>query len=240
MRELTEKLDGLMGRGQWDEAEALLLSARDRAIERGDEATALSVESERMGFYRMHDQPEGFFAAKESALSLLEKVRIDRRARGTILINAATGLVAFGRAEEALPLYTETETLYTAVLRPGDYLFAALYNNMASAFAALGDYEKAVGQTCRALAILEKLPHHPDLATTWVNLAQLYAAFDKGADKVAEALDHARAAFDDPEMKWDGYYAHTAQKCAGAFAALGRAEDAAELRERVELIYAGT
>ena len=104
MRELTEKLDGLMGRGQWDEAETLLLSARDRALERGDESMALSVESERMGFYRMHDQPEGFFAAKESALSLLNRVRIDRRARGIMLER--------GVAAEANP------TVITAAIPP--------------------------------------------------------------------------------------------------------------------------
>ena len=240
MQELTGRLDALIGRGRWDEAETLLLTARDRALERGDDAMALSIESERMGFYRMCGKEDGFRSAMESALSLLQKVRIDRCSRGTILINAATGLVAFGRASEAMPLYKETESLYKAVLRPGDYLFAALYNNMAAAWWSLGDFPSAEGFMRRALVILEKLPHHPDLATTWVNLAQLYAAFAVGEEQVCQALDRAREIFDDPEMIWDGYYAHTAQKCAGAYDDFGRIGDAAELRERAEIIYAGT
>ena len=141
---------------------------------------------------------------------------------------------------EAIPLYREAEALYKAVLSPDDPLFAALYNNMASAFWARGDYAVAEKQMLRALSILEKRPVHPDLATTWVNLARLYAATGVEERRVGEALDRARAVFDDTEIVWDGYYAHTAQKCAGAFAELGRPEDADELLERVELIHEGT
>ena len=172
-------------------------------------------------------------------LPLLEGQRVDRRTRGTILVNAATGLVAFGEAGRAMPLYEEALSCYRAVLPEGDYLFAALYNNMASAWSSLGDRDRAEKCMLRALDVLKALSHHADLATTYVNLAQFYA-FDGRAEEADRCLNAAMEAFDDPEMVWDGYYAHTAQKCAGAFASLGRKQEASELRERVKLIYEGT
>ena len=75
MRELTEKLDALIGRSRWDEAEKLLLDARDRARERRDEALTLSLCSELMGFYRMCGRESGFRSAMEEAMPLLAKAQ---------------------------------------------------------------------------------------------------------------------------------------------------------------------
>lgn len=239
MEELTARADDLMGRGQWAEAEALLLSARDDALAAGRTSAALSLNSELMGFYRMYGKKEPFESAMASSLAALENMRVPPAARGTILINAATGLVAFGRAEEALPYYAEAAECYAAALPAVDYRFAALYNNMAAAYQASGELDSAGEYMYKAVSILERLPHHPDLGMTYVNLAQLYAA--KSDDAEASAyLDRAMVIFDDPEMLWDGYYAHTLQKCVGAFEAFGRTTEAADLRERAEVIYEGT
>ena len=91
-----------------------------------------------------------------------------------------------------------------------------------------------------AVGVLEKHPHHPDVATSYVHLAQLCAERDGADPRIGECLDAAMAALDDPEMIWNGYYAHTARKCAGGFAALGQGEWAAELEERAVLLYEGT
>ena len=237
MQELTGKLNDLVGRGRWDEAILLLRSARDRAVERHDDALTLSIENELMGIFRMSGREDGFLSAAENAMELLKTVRVDRRTRGTILINAATGLAAFSRAEEALPLYRDAEALFNAVLNPGDVLFAALYNNMSAAFRVMGDPDSAGAYLLRAEKILESTPHHPDLATTWINIAQVFALSDNSEDRVLGALERAWEVFDDPEAIWDGYYAHTALKCAGAFEDFGQTERAAELRERADLIY---
>ena len=240
MRELTERLDDLVAGRYWDRAEQLLLSELDRANARGDDSLALSLESELMGLYRMSGNESGFFSSMDNARALLRRTRIDRRSRGTILINIATGLTAFSRSEESLPVYREAERLFREVLPPGDTLFAALYNNMSSAYRDLGDCTEA--ETClrRAEQILCETPHHPDLATTLVNLAQVLVLRDSGRERADEALDRAWAVFDDPETVWNGYYAHTALKCAGAFEELGQGERAKELRERADLIYERT
>lgn len=115
-----------------------------------------------------------------------------------------------------------------------------MFNNMAAALQALGETEKAEEYMRWALAVLALGPLGPDTATTWVNLAQLQAGRPDGAGAAAECLERAMECLDDPELVWDGYYAHTARKCAGAFAALGRRDLARELEERAAIIVEGT
>jgi len=240
MDEFTKKIDRLMGRERWDEAEALLTGRMAEAARTGNAQTELSLCSELLGFYRMRGPEERFLAVEGRALQLLETLSMPRETRGTILVNAATGLVAFHRAEEALPLYKQAETLLRAALPRDDFRLAALHNNLSSAYAALGRPAEAESHLRQALEVLRRTPFHPDVATTYVNLAQLYAAVDPADLRIGECLERAMAWLDQPEMVWDGYYAHTAGKCAGGFAALGRDTEAAELRERAEMIYEGT
>ncbi len=238
--EITSRADALIGAQKWTEAEALLLDGLETAAREGRQSMELSLCSELMGFYRQRNDARGFYAARDRAFSLLEAIRVDALARGTILINAATGMVAFGECRDALDVYREAESCYRRALGSGDVRLAALNNNMAFAFAGCGENARAEGKIKEAVAILEKLPHHPDLGTSYVNLALLYAGTDAADPRIGECLDKAEACFDDPEMIWDGYYAHTARKCAGGFAALGRQKEADELEERAEMIYAGT
>lgn len=239
MEAFIHQLDTLMGQERWDEAEALLLLYQARAREKGDGKTELSLCSELLGFYRQRGQEQGFSSVWERTLALLEELGVGGVSRGTILINGATALVAFGRAEEALPLYQEAFGCYLRGLSPEDERFAALFNNMAAAFQASGAWERAEEHMRMALDVLEKKPHHVDVATTWVNLAQLYARWGR-EEEVHTALERAMERFDDPELIWDGYYAHTCRKCAGAFGALGQAERERELLERAEIVYEGT
>ena len=240
MDEIVKKADELMGQNRWKEAEALFVYCRDAAARKGDRALELSLCSELLGFYRMHSVREGFYAVFPRTLELLEELDVALPSRGTILINAATGLVAFGEAEKALPYYQEAYGCFLRSLKPEDYRYAALFNNMASAFQACGAFDRAEEHILMAIGVLEKLDHHPDVATSYVNLAQLYASQNRDDPRIGECLDAAMAALDDPEMIWDGYYAHTARKCAGGFAALGQGERAAELEERAVLLYEGT
>ena len=240
MEEIARQVDRLMGREQWKEAEALLLTAREAAFRREDRRTELSLCSELLGLYRMRSIPEGFRSVWDRTLELLEELSPAPAGRGTILINGATGLVSFGRAEEALPFYQEAFGCYLRSLSPEDYRFAALFNNMAAAFEGCGAFDRAEEHMRMALDVLKKQPHHPDVATTYVHLAQLYAGRDGADSRIGECLNEAMAALDDPEMIWDGYYAHKARKCAGGFAALGRREQAEDLEERAALVYEGT
>ena len=239
MKHFIEELDSLMGQARWDEAEALLLLYKSRAQARGDRQTELSLCNELVGFYRQRQKEAGFAPNWQRCQTLLEELNVRGVSRGTILINGATALVSFGKAEEALPFYQEAFGCYIRGLNRSDERFAALFNNMASAFQACGAYERAEEHMNLAMGVLEKKPHHVDVATTWVNLAQLYGQWGR-LDAMDEALDKAMERFDDPEVLWNDYYAHTCRKCAGAFGALGRPELEGELLERADMVYEGT
>lgn len=239
MQELAGQVDGRMARGDWTGAEALLRRHRAGAAADGDEARELALCSEQMGLYRQWGREPEFREALERALALLERARPDPVSRGTIRINAATGLAAFGESGRALALFREAWDDYRGRLEPGDRRLAALFNNMAAAYQQAGDLGQAEESMRRALAVLERGPRSPDAATTWVNLAQLQAARPGGAGAAAECLERAMECLDDPELVWDGYYAHTARKCAGAFAGLGRADLARELEERAAILVEG-
>ena len=240
MEELARQADALVGRRDYAGAEALLLSRQREARREGWPGIELSICSELMGFYRQRLNKEGYYAARDRALSLLGTMRMDPAARATVLVNAATGMVAFGDAAGALDLYKDAEILYRRALTGADHRMASLYNNMAFAYAGLGDAGQAERNVRMAMDILSKLPHHPDMGTSWLNLARLCADADPADSRIEGYLDAAMACFDDPETVWDGYYAHTARKCAPGFAALGREAEAEDLEERAEIIYAGT
>lgn len=240
MEEIVRRLDELMGRKEYDAAETLLTQARERARREGDGSAELSLCSELLGFYRMTGREEGLEPILSRTRELLDRVHISSVSRGTILINAATALAAARRGREALPLYSQAERCYMAALPPRDRAFAALYNNAAGCLEGLGDAAGAEREYKRALGILENYPHEPDQPVSYVNLAQLYAARDPADPRVGENLDRAMELLDDPEMLWDGYYAHTVLKCAPAFEALGRGKQADDLRERAAIILEGT
>ena len=238
MDELTKTVDALMAAHRWEEAETLLTARMADAAAAGNAAGELSLCSELLGLYRMRGDPR-FFSIRERTDTLLESVSMSRQTRGTILVNEATGLAAFGRPEEALDVYKQAEVLLRASLPRGDFRLAALYNNMSAAWSALKRWPEAESCLLQALEILRLTPFHPDVATSCLNLAQLYAASSAEDERIGKYLDRAMEWLDQPEMVWDAYYAHTAEKCAGGFAALGRPQEAAELLERAEWINAG-
>ena len=240
MDTIARRADDLMGRGDWDGAERVFLAALDAAETAGNESAALSLCSELMGFYRQRGMAEKFYTVFDRCGELLCVVRPGALARGTILINAATALSAFGEAARALPLFQEAEEMYAAALNADHPRLAALWNNMAAALDVLGRPDEAEKYMRRALAQQIKRPGDLDAAVTYVNLAQHYASKSAHDGRIAECLDAAMERMDSPDAVWAYYYAHTARKIAPALEALGRAAAAQDLRERADLIYEGT
>ncbi len=212
----------------------------DKAAELGDSEAELTILSELMGHYRMSNDPARGLEAVKRGYLLIAKLGIEGTvSAGTILINGATALQAFGFPEESLKSYIEACRCYSENLDPSDNRFAGLYNNMASAYADTGAADKAEKYYLMALDILQANLNWMDLAVTYVNLAQLYHRNGPDDDSIAVCLDCAMECFDSPEAVRDGYYAHTCRKCASAFTVLGRPEAAGELNFRADQFYAG-
>ena len=212
---------------------------RARARELGDREGELSLLSELMGHYRMQGDRERGLAAVRDGLALLAELRLGRTASaGTILINAATALQAFGDLDAALRHYAEAFRCYGETLAPNDWRFAGLLNNMAAAYAAKNEVKHAEAHYRKALSVLRACGNHMDAAVTHVNLAQLYCPLDPDDPRIEAELELALAEFNDPAAVRDGYYAHTCGKCASAFGFFGRPADEAELNRRADEFYA--
>ncbi|MBQ7395836.1 MAG: tetratricopeptide repeat protein [Lentisphaeria bacterium] len=239
--EILQECDKLFNSNRSAEAGALLRAWRVRAQELGDKSGELTILSELMGHYRMAGDSEHGIAAVNDGVSLIEELKIsDSLSAGTIYINAATALSAFGRFAEALELYQKASKCYTAHLESDDVRFAGLFNNMASVHLAAGDFSTAEELYLKSVELLSAKNSLMDLAVTYVNLAQLYYAQDRQDIVVSSTLDCAMLCFDSPAAVRDGYYAHTCGKCAQAFGMMGRSADEAELNSRAGSFYAGT
>ena len=103
----------------------------------------------------------------------------------------ATAYRAAGLVRDALPLYLRAQELYRDNLAPTDYLYSALYNNMAQAYMELGNLPKAAELLSNALEVLKcNEDTEEELALTHSNVAVLYLQLDM----LEEAEMHLRQA----------------------------------------------
>ncbi len=212
---------------------------RKKAHACGDRKSELSLLSEMMGYYRMTDDPERGIPVVRDGLTLLAELHLGNTvSSGTILLNAATALKAFGKTQEALTYYAAAFRCYGQSLDPADWRFAGLFNNMAAAYLDNGEVRHAEVYYEKALEILKLCNNFTDRAVTYVNLAQLYHRCDPEDPRIEQNLVSAMACFDDPAVVRDSYYAHSCRKVASAFGYLGFFMDEAELNRRADAIYA--
>ncbi len=229
------RYDELMAIGQAAEAGEVLRDGLAQSREAGDRQAELSFLSELMGYYRQAGQPAPGVEAAREGLELMRRLGLEGTVTaGTILINAATALAAFGQPEKALRHYEEAFRCYGRALDPHDLRYAGLMNNMAASYAAVGRRDDARRYYRGALKVLSG-SRSPDIAVTHINLAQLCAGEDD--DTARLELLAALDALDEPDMVWDSYYGYTCLKCAAALQAFGMEDDARELRERAEIIH---
>lgn len=244
VKAVIEELDALFDKNLLQEAGEFLRGWLSKAREAGDWKGELTIQNELMGYYRKTgEEAEGLLAVREG-LELLKKEGVyDTVTGGTTLLNAATTLKAFGHAADAVGFYEEAARIYSSKLSPSDYRFAGLYNNMALAWTDLGEYETAEQMYERALQIMKNLAGgEMELAVTWTNMACLYHVWKEEPereDMIASCLEKAISYLDDPEVKRDGYYAFTCEKCAGTFGYFGYFLKKKELEERAAAIYEG-
>ena len=235
---LIARLDRLYAREDYPAAETLLKEAKERALAGNDWRSRLSIVSEELGLTRkMMKEPEALVAVRE-AKQLIEEHGMGRTVSGaTVLLNAATTLKCFGRAEESEPLFEHVARVYADYLDRTDYRFAGLYNNMALTFTDLGKYEKAERYFGLALDTLEHCDNSLcDTAVTWVNLAECYDRQDSEDERISACMEQAGECLLSPEVPMDGYYAFTVGKCLPDFERFGFFYYTAQLKKRMEHI----
>ena len=236
--EAVRQLDALYNAGREDEAEDYLEGLLAKARDAGDWRAELSLLSELLGQYRRSMHEKKALRAVNDALALIRTHRMGRTLSGaTVMLNAATTLKHFGRAEEALPIFRHVGRVYFDNLDPGDYRFGGLYNNMAGACVDLGDYAGAERCYRMALNVLGLgRGQDNDMAVTWCSLAELYDKQDPLDERVGQCMERAWAHLNAEDLAHDGYHALTIRKCLPCFDYFGYFLYVKELKERLEEI----
>lgn len=239
---VIEKLDSYLDRDDYSAAERHLRYWLSEAEACGDLRGKLSVLNEQIGLFRkMNKEPECLQAISE-ALFLVDSMGLDRSVSyGTTMINAATGYKAFGKAEDALPLYRKAQTIYEASLAPEDGRIGGLYNNMALTLAELGSYREAEALYHKAMEVMTKQENGElEVAITCLNLADLIAAefgLEDGEKDIDKYLREAESLLNKDSLPKNGYYAFVCEKCAPVFGYYGWFLTEKELNQRAREIY---
>ena len=211
---------------------------RNEAKSINDIKGELSILNEMIGHYRMTNNKSEGLQAVDSAMKIIEELSFNLTPSiGTIILNAATALSAFGNYPKAFELYKKTEEIYNNSLDTKQELYAGLWNNMAHTQEKMGDTHGAQIAYQKAIEVLSKLGMLADLAVAYVNLSGLYFYSINNKEKSLEALTLGLDILNSNVIKKDSYYAHTCKKCAGAFKDMGFPEIAEDLYIRANEIY---
>lgn len=239
---VIEKEDEYLSMNDYTGAERHLRYWLAEAEAGNDKRGKLTVLNELIGLFRkLGKEPEGTAAIRE-ALALAEELELGNTVSyGTTLINAATGYRAFGKAEEALPLYRKARALYESAPNTDSGLLAGLYNNMAVTLTELRRFDEAEPLFRQALDLVSaQSSGELEAAVTWLNIADLLTAKlgPENAEKsVGDCLDRAEELFESESLTRNGTYAFYCDKCASVFSFYGRFRTEQKLKERAKEIY---
>lgn len=215
--EFIQKLDSLFASGQYDRVEPFMLAALAEAKEREDYGLYLSVGNEMIGYYRSVSRFEKAYQISEDMLLLMEELQMDQSAEfATVLLNTATAYSFDENFEMALQFYRRAEQIYHLLVRPDDYLFAGLYNNMSSLMEKMGRNGEALSLLMKALEILQNYPDRQmEAATNFTNLGLLYLKMDdheSGKKCVMQAVQMFEA-LDTPASHYSAALSALAEIC---------------------------
>ncbi len=236
-----DKLDEYFSRNDYGSAEKHLLYWLGEARSAGDRRSMLAILNELAGLYRKLARESDAIRTVSELLELTEEMGIASNiGAGTTYINCATVYKAFGRAQEALPLFNKAREVYEKSLSATDKRFGGLYNNMALALVDLRRYDEAYELYSRAVAVMSEVSDGDlEVAITYLNIASAKES-QLGAvesDKIVqEYLDKATEILDSHQPR-DGYYAFVCEKCASVFGYFGYFLYEKELSRRASEIY---
>lgn len=212
-----ETLDSYFARQEIDKVDPFLVSSLQQAKEEEDYAAYISICNEMIGFYRSISAFEKAYVAAEDVLLLMEELQLDHSEHfATTLLNAATAYRAAGDFAQALRYYRQAAQVYDGLIKPDDYRYAGLYNNMSILLEKMNENDNAIRYAEQALGIIEKIEGgEMETATTLTNLALLYFKVSQH-EKAKKLLERALSLFESSGEDHDAHYS-------GALAGIGEA-----------------
>lgn len=239
---VIEKMDEYMAKRDYEGAERHLKYWLDEALYLGDKRGELTVRNELIGHYRKVADRENALKQVDLALALLDELDLlGTIGSGTVLINAATALNAFGENERSMELFEKALSVYNSNESTDPSLLGGLYNNMALTCCDLERYDDAMGYFTLAVKKMSGVKAGElERAITYLNMAD--CLLKEGGMEVNESLiydylDKAEADLLRDHDADDGYVAFVFEKCAPAFSYYGYFKTAHELKTKSEELY---
>ena len=240
---IMDRLDSLMSRKKYTEAERHLLYWMDEAKRCCDERGRLMLCNELVGFYRKTEQKEKALNYADQALALLDD-NSRSVSSGTTYVNTATAYGSFGDHERALELFRKACEIYESTANTPRHLLGGLYNNMALSEQALGRFDEAFELYGKAMSVMSQVSGGAlEQAITCLNMADAVRdqlGLEAGETRIFELLDQAYELLQDPSLPRDGYYAFVCEKCAPGFSYYGYFAAAEALSSEAKRIYERT
>ncbi len=235
------KLDECFARNDLDAAVELLEYWNNEAINLADARGRLEILNEQIGIYRRTFSRDKALAAVADALDIIEAEGMQNSLSvGTIYVNIATTLKAFGKTDEAMPYYEKAEQIYDSYKDIPIFQRAALNNNKASALTEIGDFDAAERCYLQAVELLNNdSAYYGEIAVSYVNLAHLYEDMARTDTQILNTMQKAWEYLTKPDIKRDGNYAFVCTKCAPSFGYFGFDEREQYLNSEAEKIYEG-
>lgn len=235
------KLDDYLGKNDTASAERHLLYWLDETERSNDGRSEILIRNELMGLFRKLGKAEEAFEQVRLAQNKITALGIERQVgSATTYLNCATVYKAFGKAEDALPLFDMAKDIYESDLDETDSRLGGLYNNMALALVDLGRFSEAKELYRKAMEIMRRSENSlPEVAITYLNLASAAEAENgliEADEEIQAYLDKAEVLLDSHEKR-DGHYAFVCEKSASVFGYYGRFAYEKELYERSRRIY---
>lgn len=173
VQDVQQQLDELVRSHRYNEIESLLLGSLGEAFATRDQAAALSLLNELMGYYRGMSRLDEALSVARRALGLLDELGLRGSAHhATTLLNVATAHRAAGQLDEAVRQFEEVQALYRQSGVTDPYLIASLYNNLSLAHQEAGRHEAAIACLEQAMPRVQSLPQAAvEVAVTHTNLA---------------------------------------------------------------------
>ena len=202
---VLQELDSLPGGEETHKTFDFLKAKIEEAYLEGDHASELTLVNEMIGYCRYTGRHEDSAYYGDYALKLCDAQGLkDTLPYATSLLNIATADRAAGRHKESLRNYKKVETLYDKLVDKGDYLYAALYNNMSLLYQAMDDHSGSARYLEAALNTIdgidtERIPQ----AITRTNLAQAYLRLGN-LGRAEDLLKEAETVFE--EMGGDDFH----------------------------------
>ncbi|MCR4691441.1 MAG: DUF4125 family protein [Lachnospiraceae bacterium] len=182
MNQVYVTLDEMFACGNNEEAEAFLIEMMKEAGAQQDYNSLIMLLNEMIGFCRETGQKDKSIAYASQVIELEQRLGMEGTVPyATTLLNVANALRAAGKLEEAYRFYMEVFPIYDNNLRPDDFYYASLYNNLSLLLQEMGEYEEAIECLQKALVLAESTQGkefevyvtHANIASTLCKLAQL-------------------------------------------------------------------